>query len=83
MENELLTLHEYPSSHLGFIVLPVARSLVFCVMICRLLFGLFVLCGGAIELSVLLRVKDYHYPFGIFKLFLHIIRIPIVTVNKT
>jgi hypothetical protein len=49
MENELLTLHEYPSSHLGFIVLPVARSLVFCVMICRLLFGLFVLCGGPLN----------------------------------
>ena len=44
----------------------VARSFVFCVVFCRSLFVLFLL---AIVLSVL-RIMDYDYPFGIFKLFL-------------
>ena len=45
----------------------VTRSLVWCVMLCRSLFVLFLL---AIVLSVPLWVTDSNYPFGIFKLFL-------------
>jgi len=50
-------------------VFSVSRSLVLYVVFCRSLFVLFLL---AIVLSVLLRFMDSDYPFGIFKLFLHL-----------
>jgi hypothetical protein len=51
----------------GFSGVPVALSLVFCAMCCRLLFVLFLL---TIVLSVLLRFTASDYPFDIFKLFM-------------
>jgi len=50
-------------------VFSVSRSLVLYVVFCRSLFVLFLF---AIVLSVLLRFMDSDYPFGIFKLFLHL-----------
>ena len=44
----------------------IARSLVFCVMLCRSLFVLFPL---VIVLPVVLRFTAYDYPFGILKPF--------------
>jgi hypothetical protein len=44
----------------------VARSLVFCVVLCRPLIVFFLL---AIVLSVLLGYTDFDYPFCIFKLY--------------
>ena len=68
MEQELLTHLDHTSSSPISCEVCVARSLVLCVMFCRLLFVLFLL---AIVLSVLHRYTDSDYPFGIFKLFLH------------
>jgi len=65
-EQERLTLLEHLISPQVFSGLPVTLSFGLCVMFCRSLFVLFTL---AIALSVLLRFKDYDYPFGIFKLF--------------
>jgi hypothetical protein len=60
----------------------VARSLVFCVMFCRLLFYLFVLFRFVIVLSVLPRFTSSDYPFGILKLFLQMPRIIIITTKN-
>jgi hypothetical protein len=61
----------YPSWHLSsskcFIV-PVAQSLVICVVFCRLLFVLFLL---AIVLSIRFWIMASNYFFRIFKLFLY------------
>jgi hypothetical protein len=56
VEQGLLVLPEHLSS---------SRSLVFCEVLCILLFVLFLM---AIALSVLRRVTYLDYPFGIFKL---------------
>ena len=72
VEQELLTLPEHLSSPLVFSEVRVTRSLVLyvcfvdrCLSICT--FPL------AIVLSVLLRYTDSDCPFGIFKLFLHVV----------
>ena len=52
--------HEFTSSFSG---VRVARSLVLYVVFCISLYVFFLL---AIVLSVLLRVSDFDYPFGIF-----------------
>ena len=67
MEQELITLLEYPSSPPIISGVRVIRSLVLCIMYCGSLFVLFLL---AIVLFVLLLFTDSDYPFGIFKLFL-------------
>ena len=67
VDQELLTLPEHLSSTLVISGVCVARSLVSCVVFCRLLFVLFLL---AIVWSFLLLFTDCDYSFGIFKLFL-------------
>ena len=67
VEQELLTLPEHTSSHPVFSAVPRSLDLCVCFVDCCLSFRPFVL---AIVLSVLLRITDYDYPFGIFKLFL-------------
>ena len=66
---QLLKLAEHLSSPPGFIGVHVPRFLIFCVMYCRSLFVSFLL---AIVLSVILRFKASDYPFGIFKVLLHV-----------
>ena len=56
-------------------MIRIALSLVYCVMFCRTLFSLFFIF--AIVLSVL-QSMAFHYPFGIFKLFIHIPDIQII-----
>ena len=69
VELELLTFPEHLSSPPVCSGVHVTRSLVLCVcLIYRCLFFCPFLL--AIVLSVLLRFMDFHYPFGIFKLFL-------------
>ena len=67
VEQELPTLPEYLSSLPVFSAVRVTQSLVlyvcFFIIVCP--FVLFLL---AIVLSVLLRLTDFDYPFGIFKL---------------
>ena len=67
VDQELLTLPEHLSSTLVISGVCVARSLVSCVVFCRLLFVFFLL---AIVLSFLLLFTDCDYSFGIFKPFL-------------
>ena len=71
VEQELLTLPEHLSSSPVFSEVRVTRSLVLCIFFveCCLSFGPFIL---AIVLSVPLRYTDCDYPFGIFKLFIHL-----------
>ena len=59
---EILLWNRFYCIHSHFSGVPVARSLVFCVMFCRSLRVLFVL---AIVLSVLLRLMASDYTFGI------------------
>ena len=59
---EILLWNRFYCVHSHFSGVPVARSLVFCVMFCRSLRVLFVL---AIVLSVLLRLMASDYTFGI------------------
>ena len=66
VEQELLTIPEHMSSPSVFSGVCVARSLVFCVVFCRLLFVLFSL-SLVIELSALRFTDSYYYLFGIFK----------------
>jgi hypothetical protein len=61
---------QHLSSPHGFNGVHVTRSLAICVAFCR---SLFVLSLLAIAVLVLLRFTDDEYPFGIFKLFLHIV----------
>jgi len=68
VEQELLTIPEHLSSPPVFSDVRVARSLIFCVVICRWLFVLFTFLF-AIVLSVLLRFTASEYTFGILKLF--------------
>ena len=65
VEQELPTPPEHLRSHPHFSGVRVARSLICCIMFCESLFFLFLL---AIVLSVL-RLTDYDYPVGNFKLF--------------
>jgi hypothetical protein len=64
MEHELLTLVKHMCSPLGLCRVPVARSLVFCVML------LFVLFRLVIPSSLLLRFTESSYPPGFFTLVL-------------
>jgi hypothetical protein len=66
MEEELLTLPEYMSSLPVFSWIRVARSSVFCVMLCRTLIVHFPLAS---VLSVL-RYTASDYLFGIYKFLL-------------
>jgi hypothetical protein len=62
VEQELFTIPDYLSSTPVFIGVRVFRSLAFCVVI--------VVCPFVLFLgSVLLRLTDSNYPFGIFKIF--------------
>ena len=69
-EQELLTLPEHLSSPPDFSVARVARSLVFCVVFCRSLLGLWSFFLLTIVLSVHLQFSASYYSFGIFKIFL-------------
>ena len=64
MEHELLTLVKHMCSLLGLGRVPVARSLVFCVML------LFVLFRLVIASSLPLQFTESSYPPGIFTLLL-------------
>jgi len=68
-EQDLFTYLEHLSSALGFSGIRIARFLVVCVVFYSSLFVLMSL-SLSIVLSVLLRFTAYHYPFGIFKLFM-------------
>jgi hypothetical protein len=68
-EQELLTLPEHLSSPPDFSVARVARSLVFCVVFCRSLLGLWSCFLLTIVLSVHLQFAASYYSFGIFKIF--------------
>jgi uncharacterized membrane protein len=70
VEQELLTLPEHLSSPSIFSGVRITRSLVLCVMFCRLLFVLLSFFLLAIVLSVLFRFTDSDYPFSVFKLIL-------------
>jgi len=61
---------EYLSSSLVFSEVCVARSLVFCVVICRSLFVLLPFSFGHCVVC-LPQFTDSDYPFGIFKLVLY------------
>ena len=68
VQQELVTLTEHLRSPPVFSRVRITRSsLVLCVMFGRSLFVPFLL---AIVLSVLLRFKDFDYPFSIIKFFL-------------
>jgi len=64
VEQEVLSLSEYLSSHPMCIGVRVARSLVFYVMFCR---PLFISCSFSFGHCI---VCPSDYPFGVFKLFL-------------
>jgi len=57
---------------MGFSGIRVTRSLVLCVCLVDRCLCPFVLFLLTIVLSVLPRFTDSDYPFGIFKLFLHV-----------
>jgi len=59
----------YPSGSHEFNSVRVARSLVFCVVLCRSLFALSLFFLLAIVLSALPRFTDSDYPFGTYKFF--------------
>ena len=63
---ELFTLTEFTAP--GFSVVPVARSVVFCVVFCRSFIAVFLL---VIVFYVLLRFTAFETLFGIYTLFLH------------
>ncbi len=65
------TLPEHTSSSPDFSGVCGARSAIFCVVFCRSLFAPLFLFLLTIVVSVL-RFVDSDYPFGIFKLFLHL-----------
>jgi hypothetical protein len=65
-------LPEHMSSSTDFSGVCGARSAVFCVVFCRSLFVPLSFFLLTIVLPVLLRFVDSDYPFGIFKLFLHL-----------
>ena len=65
---ELLTLPEHLSSFPVLCKVRVARSLIFFVMLCTLLFVFFL---SVILFSVHLRLTTFDHPFEIFKLFLY------------
>ena len=65
MQQDLFTLPVHMSSPWILSGVRFARSLVFCVMLCRSLFVLFHL---ALALFVLIRLMDCDYPFCISKL---------------
>ena len=89
VEQELLTIPEHMSSRPVFNGIRVTRSLVLCVCFvdrclsfCTFSFGHCVVCPFVlfllvIVLSVLFRYTDSDYPFGIFKLFLQYLTVPI------
>ena len=68
VEQELSTFPEHPSSP-RFLVGFVLLDLVSCVVFCRLLLFLVSFFYLIIVLSVLIRMTDSDYPFGVFKLF--------------
>ena len=67
VEQELLILLENLSSSTDFSGVRVTRSFIFCIVFCRSLFVLL-----AILFSVLLRLTDSEYPFGVLWMLLKI-----------
>ena len=74
VEQELLTLQDYPSSPSVFSGVHVTWSLVLCVCLVDRCSS-FCTFPLAIMLSILFRYTDSYYPFGIFKLFFLLLRI--------
>jgi hypothetical protein len=68
IEQALLTLPEHLGTHIYISVVRIARSLVFCVMLCISLLVLLSLFILSIVLFVF-RFTASDYPFGIFKFF--------------
>ena len=70
-----MVINQYKVEHRGlhlkniFCSVRCARSLVFCVVFCRLLFVLFLLATALSDL----RFTASDYPFGIFKLFFSLV----------